>query len=115
MWAVDLGPKRLGYEAGASCHGTQLMDYLPELTGLSAPVRIMWGDQDFVAPAEVRDAYQAAAAREGNLEVHVFPGIQHGYMFPLSGEAYNAHTRAFSMAQALAILESLRDGASQQA
>ena len=26
-----LGPKRLGYDAGISCHGTQMLDFLPEL------------------------------------------------------------------------------------
>src|SRR6202050_4189865 len=28
-----LGPKRLGYAAGISCHGTQLLDYVPGLDG----------------------------------------------------------------------------------
>jgi carboxymethylenebutenolidase len=26
-----LGPKRLGYDAGISCHGTQLLDFIGEL------------------------------------------------------------------------------------
>jgi carboxymethylenebutenolidase len=103
-----LGPKRLGYEAGLSCHGTQLLDFIQELDGLSAPVCIMWGDKDFAAPPEVRDAYRAAAARHKNLELHVFPGIDHGYMFPLSPAAFDAKTRAFAMSRALAILEGLR-------
>jgi carboxymethylenebutenolidase len=42
-----------------------------------------------------------------NVEVHVFPGVQHGYMMPGS-KAFDAPSRAFSMARALAILESLR-------
>ena len=29
-----LGPKRLGYAAGISCHGTQLQDYIKELDGV---------------------------------------------------------------------------------
>src|SRR5690606_10759217 len=40
-----LGPRRLGYAAGISCHGTQLMDFLQDLDGVSAPVCIIWGDQ----------------------------------------------------------------------
>jgi carboxymethylenebutenolidase len=103
-----LGPKRLGYDAGVSCHGSQFADFLPELDGLTAPVCIMWGDKDFAAPAQVRDAYRAAAARQSNIEVHVFPGIDHGYMLPHSPEAFDAKTRAFSMARALAILERMR-------
>lgn len=103
-----LGPKRLGYEAGISCHGTQLLDFIQELDGLSAPVCIMWGDKDFAAPPEVRDAYRAAAGRHTNVELHVFPGIDHGYMLRLSPAAFDAKTRAFSMSRALAILEGLR-------
>jgi carboxymethylenebutenolidase len=103
-----LGPKRLGYDAGLSCHGTQFMDFLAELDGVTAPLCLMWGDKDFAAPAKVRDAYQAAAARASNIEVHIFPGIDHGYMLPHSAEAFDAKTRAFSMARALAILDGLR-------
>ena len=29
-----LGPKRLGYDAGISCHGTQMLDFINELEGL---------------------------------------------------------------------------------
>ncbi len=33
-----LGPKRLGYAAGLSCHGTQFGDYINELEGVTQPV-----------------------------------------------------------------------------
>jgi carboxymethylenebutenolidase len=105
-----LGPKRLGYDAGISCHGTQLIDFIGELDGLAAPVCIMWGDKDFAAPPPVREAYRAAAARQSNVEVHVFPGIDHGYMLPHSPQAYDAGTRKFSMSRALAIMAGLRGG-----
>ncbi len=110
-----LGPKRLGYDAGISCHGTQLLDFIAEFDGLIAPVCIMWGDKDFAAPAEVRDAYRALAARAKNVEVHVFPGIDHGYMLPHSPAAFDAATRKFSMGRALSILETLRGGQRQKA
>jgi carboxymethylenebutenolidase len=103
-----LGPKRLGFDAGLSCHGTQLVDYLRELDGVTAPVCILWGDQDFAAPAEVRETAKAIAARQGNVEVHVFPGVVHGYMMPHSPAAYNAAARAVSIERALAILNGLR-------
>jgi carboxymethylenebutenolidase len=110
-----LGPKRLGYEAGVSCHGTQLLDFIGELDGLRAPICIMWGDKDFAAPPEVCDAYRTAAARLQNLELHVFPGIDHGYMLPHSPEAFDAATRKFSMGRALAIMEGLRGGGRRNA
>jgi len=110
-----LGPKRLGYEAGLSCHGTQMLDYLLELDGVTKPVCIMWGDQDHVAPAPVLDAYRQVSTRIKNVEVHVFPGIKHGYMMPGSPAAFDAKTRAFSMERALSILDGLRDKPLRQA
>jgi carboxymethylenebutenolidase len=103
-----LGPKRLGYAAGVSCHGTQMLDYIKELDGVSAPVCIMWGDQDHAAPAPVQEAYRAVPARMKNVEVHIFPGIHHGYMMPASPTAFHQKTRDFSMERALAILNGLR-------
>ena len=67
-----LGPKRLGYDAGISCHGSQMLDYLDELDGVTEPVCIIWGDQDHRAPAPVLDAYRAAPSRMKNVEVQFF-------------------------------------------
>lgn len=105
-----LGPKRLGYAAGISCHGTRLQDYIGELDGVTAPVCIIWGDQDNQAPPEVLDAYRAVPARHGNVELHIIPGVKHAYMMPDAGAAYDAKTREFSMGRALAILGGLRGG-----
>lgn len=109
-----LGPKRLGYDAGISCHGTRMLDFIGEFDGVTQPVCIIWGDQDHAAPAEVLDAYRAVPARLPNAEVHIFPGVLHGYMMPGNPKAFHAETRAFSMARALAILGGLRGGDEQQ-
>jgi carboxymethylenebutenolidase len=106
-----LGPKRLGYAAGISCHGTQLLDYVQELDGVTKPVCIIWGDRDSRAPAEVLDAYRPIPARMKNVEVHIFPGVQHGYMMRGAPHAFDQKTRDFSVARALAILDGLRGGA----
>ena len=103
-----LGPKRLGYDAGISCHGTQMLDFIQELEGLEQPMCIIWGDQDHAAPAAVLEAYRAVPARMKNVEVHVFPGIQHGYMMRGNAKAFDSATYQFSMTSALAILEGLR-------
>ncbi len=105
-----LGPKRLGFDAGISCHGSQMLDYIGELDGVTTPVCIIWGDQDHRAPPPVLDAYRAAASRMSNVEVHIFPGIQHGFMMPSSSEAFDATTRDFAMERAFAILGGLRAG-----
>jgi carboxymethylenebutenolidase len=100
-----LGPKRLGYHAGISCHGTQLLDFIKELEGVQQPVCIIWGDQDHAAPANVLEAYRAVPARMKNVEVHVFPGVQHGYMMRGNAKAFDETMYGFSMERALAILQ----------
>ena len=103
-----LGPARLGYDAGIGCHSTQMKDYLADLEGVTKPVCLIWGDQDTAAPPDVLDAYREAARRKPNLDLHIFPGILHGYMMPGNSKAFDAGTRAFSMGRALALLASLR-------
>jgi carboxymethylenebutenolidase len=110
-----IGPKRLGYAAGISCHGSQMLDYIGELDGVRAPVCIIWGDQDHRAPPEVLDAYRPVPARLSNVEVHIFPGIKHGYMMRGTPSAFDQKTRDFSMARANAILEGLRSPAAMRA
>ena len=103
-----LGPKHLGYEAGVSCHGTQLLDYIGELEGVTQPVCIVWGDQDHQAPPPVLDAYRKIGERMKNVEVSIFPGVQHGYMMPSNPKAYDAKTREFTMQRTLSLLEAMR-------
>jgi carboxymethylenebutenolidase len=103
-----IGPKRLGFDAGVSCHGTRMIDYLAELGGITKPLCILWGDQDHAAPADVLDAYRAVPAKMPNVAVHTFPGVQHGYMMPMAEMAFDAPSRAFSIARTLEILNGLR-------
>jgi carboxymethylenebutenolidase len=101
-----LGPKRLGYDAGISCHGTQMLDYAGELEGVRQPVCVIWGDKDHLAPPPVVAAYRELAQRMKNLELHIFPGVEHGYMMK-DAKVYDAKTYDFSMQRALAILKQL--------
>src|SRR5947209_18155792 len=109
-----LGPKRLGYAAGISCHGTQMLDYLHELEDLSAPVCILWGDRDHRAPEDVLNAYRAVSARKKSVELHIFPGVQHGYMMRGAPTAFDQQARDFSMKRAVSILSALRSGNEQK-
>ncbi len=103
-----IGPKRLGYDAGIGCHSTQMKDFLDEFDGLTKPVCLIWGDQDHAAPPEVQAAYLEKAKAMPNLQVHIFPGIQHGYMMRSNPKAWNEPTYKFSMDKALEILGTLR-------
>jgi carboxymethylenebutenolidase len=110
-----LGPKRLGYAAGISCHGTQLIDYLKDLDGVTQPVCIIWGDQDHAAPPEVQTLYRGVPSRQKNVEVHIFPGVLHGYMMRDNAKAWHQKTYDFSMSRALAILDGLRGAGAREA
>lgn len=109
-----LGPKRLGYAAGISCHGTQMLDYIKELEGVAQPVCIIWGDKDHQAPPPVLEAYRAVPGRMKNVEVHIFPGVEHGYMMRENPKAFSQATYEFSMQRALAILQGLRGEGSRE-
>ena len=104
-----LGPKRLGYAAGICCHGSQMQDYVQELDGVRAPISIIWGDQDHRAPVDVLEAYGVTASRLENVEVHIFPGVLHGYMMRGS-KAFHRATYDFSMKRATEILQGLGGG-----
>src|SRR6204780_6006561 len=58
-----IGPKRLGYAAGVSCHRTTMLDFIKDIEGVREPTCIIWGDRDHAAPAQVQDAYRAIASR----------------------------------------------------
>jgi len=103
-----LAPRRLGYDAGISCHGSQMLDYIGELEHAGRPVCVIWGDEDTFAPPPVRDAYRALSSRTKGVEVHVLPGVKHGYMMRGNVNAYDQGAYDFSMSRALAIVESLR-------
>jgi carboxymethylenebutenolidase len=103
-----LGPKRLGFDAGMSCHGSRMEDYLAEMEGVVAPVCIVWGDADTAAPPALLEAYRGVAARMANLDLHIFPGVLHGYMMPGSTKAFDLRTRDFSMGRALGMLAAMR-------
>ena len=103
-----LGPKRLGFQGGVSCHGTNMLDFIGELEGVTQPVLIVWGDQDHAAPPPVQEAYREIAKKMPNVDVNIFPGVQHGYMMPGSVKAYDQKTRDFTMQRTLAMLAALR-------
>lgn len=101
-----IGPRRLGFQAGLACHGSQMLPFIGELDGVIEPIRLIWGDRDHVAPEPVLSAFQAAANDMPNLEVRVFPGVEHGFMMPGSS-AFDREARDFAMQRAFAVLDSL--------
>ena len=88
-----------------------MLDYLHEIEDVSEPVCILWGDRDHRAPDEVLSAYRALASKKTNVDLHIFPGVQHGYMMRGAPKAFDPQAREFSMTRALAIVEGFRSAA----
>ncbi|MGE3150637.1 MAG: dienelactone hydrolase family protein, partial [Pseudorhodoplanes sp.] len=40
-----IGPRRLGFDAGISCHGSRMDAYVGEFEGVTQPVCLLWGDE----------------------------------------------------------------------
>lgn len=103
-----LGPKRLGFAAGLSCHGSQMGEYLADLDGVSKPMCFIWGDQDHQLPADLAEKFRAVPQRMKNAEVHIFPGIQHAYMIRGNTKAFDQKTYDWSMQRSFEMLDALR-------
>ena len=74
---------------------------------IGARIFAVWNDRDNRAPPPVLDAYRGLASRMPNVELHVFPGVQHGYMMK-DDERYDATAYAFSMKRIGELLAGLR-------
>ncbi len=103
-----IGPQRLGYAAGISCHGSQMLEFIKDVEGVTQPVCLIWGDQDHQMPAAVRDAYEGVVSRMKNVEMHVIPGVVHAYMLRGNTKAFNQAAYDFSMQRSFGILAALR-------
>jgi carboxymethylenebutenolidase len=108
-----LGPKRLGYDAGIACHGTRMLDFIAELEGLNRPICVLSGDDDRESPPAVLDAYRAVAARRKNVEVHVFPGVRHGYTMR-SRPAFDRGAYKASTERAQGLMQTLGNAATRR-
>ena len=102
-----LGPKRLGYAAGISCHGSKMGSYLEELEGVEAPVAIIWGDEDHAAPPEILRSFEAASQRMPNFEHVILPGIRHGYMLRGNTRSFDQAAYDWTMQKAVKFVEAL--------
>lgn len=67
-----VGSKRLGYQAGVACHGSQMLGFIGELAGATQPMCLIWGDHDHIAPTPMLEAFTEAARGMANLEVDFF-------------------------------------------
>jgi carboxymethylenebutenolidase len=102
-----IGPKRLGYAAGISCHGSQMLDFARDLEGVDKRICVIWGDRDYLAPIEVIAAYRDLSATMKTLETRIVFGAVHGFMMRSRPTAFHAEAFKLGMSRALAMLRSL--------
>ena len=99
-----LGPKRLGYAAGISCHGSQMLEFARDLEGVEKTVCVIWGDRDHLAPVDVVEAYRGLSATMGNLEIRIVGGAVHGFMMRSRPTAFHRDAFRLGMNRALTLL-----------
>jgi carboxymethylenebutenolidase len=102
-----VGPKRLGFDAGVSLHGSEMMSFAEDIDGMDQTICIIWGDADHHAPAKLIDVYRSVSARKNSVKLHILPGINHGYMLPTAVKAFSQEARDFSMKSTYALLEAM--------
>jgi carboxymethylenebutenolidase len=90
-----------------SFHGTKVEDYLELLDKVKVPLSLHWGDRDHTGPPEVLEAVRLAISGRDTMEMHVYPGVGHGYTAP-SSDAWNKEIAARSWQRAVEILNGLR-------
>ena len=72
-----------------------MADYVGKLELMSEPVCIVWGDQNHLAPAGIRETYCALSANRKCQAVDVLPRVKHGFM--MSGNAAAFDSNAYRM------------------
>ncbi len=106
-----IGPARLGCDAGISFHGTKVENYIDEVGGVGAPISLHWGDQDHACPPEALARIRAATEDMANVDITIYPGVQHGYSARASVNAFNEDAATRSWARAVEVVSGLRDTA----
>ena len=97
-----------GTQAGISYHGSFVDKYLDRVPEVGCPLSFHWGDNDRAAPMEVIDATREAFAARDDADVFLYPGgIEHGYMLPGHGDAYNKDAAELSWERTFKLLGSV--------
>jgi carboxymethylenebutenolidase len=77
-----LAAARLGIQAAAAFHGTHIDRHLDEADAIGVPVTLHYGEADTLVPAEKVAAVKVGLEGRSSVEIHVYPGAEHGFSFP---------------------------------
>lgn len=88
-----LAAARGGADAAISLYALGIALHLDEVRSVKAPVQLHYGLDDEHVPKSEIDAVAEAAKANSNVEVHLYPGAQHGF-FTKGRSGYNAEAVA---------------------
>jgi carboxymethylenebutenolidase len=88
-----LAAARAGADAAISLYALGIAQHLDEVRSVKAPVQLHYGLDDEHVPKSEIDAVADAAKANDNVEVHLYPGAQHGF-FTKGRPAYNTEAVA---------------------
>ncbi len=99
---------KCGIQAGLSYHGSFVQDHLDAVPDVGCPLSFHWGDNDGAAPLDVIDKVRDSFSVLDDAEIFFYEGgVQHGYMLPGHGDAYNEAAAELSWERSLSLLKSI--------
>ncbi|MAI49123.1 MAG: hypothetical protein CMM16_00980 [Rhodospirillaceae bacterium] len=99
---------KCGIQAGFSYHGSFIDQHLNAMPDVACPLSFHWGDNDRAAPLDVIDVVKKTFSARDDAEVIVYPGgIEHGYMLPGHGDAYNEIAAEKSWERTISLLNEI--------
>lgn len=105
-YAVEAAARQ-AIDGGISFHGSYVEKFLPEFAKITCPMEFHYGDNDAVAPMSAIDQVKAECDKSENADLYVYPGGEHGYMFPNRGPGYQAEAAQQSWDRALTFLSKI--------
>ena len=101
-----LAAARGGVDASISLYALGIAKHLDELRTITTPLQLHYGLSDEHVPKSEVDAVIAAAKGNRNVEVHLYPGAEHGF-FTKGRPAFNAEAVAAATAHIERLLSTL--------
>ena len=99
---------RCDIQAGISYHGSFVGDYIDSISDVRCPLSFHWGDNDRAAPLSLIDEVKESFSVIDDAEVFLYSGgVEHGYMLPGHGSAYDEAAAELSWERTFSLLKNV--------
>ncbi len=97
-----LAAARSGVDCAAAYYGVTIDQYLGDAARIKVPMVLHFAEQDKYAPPEKVESIQAAFKGRNDVQIHVYPGVDHAFARPPSPHyhkpsALMAHHRSIAL------------------